>query len=525
MPTHRDTADEYGTAPSRYFGTLTALDVVSEAERLNREGSHLEGARALDEAIRKGWDLLWKGEAGEALACAERVLTINRGSSAAHTLRGDSLMVLSRWAEAFKAFEAAACAPGLFGASDWASRGDEFRSHQQLDLALQAYEHAIEKDPNNPAGWHGKGILLKESNNVDAALKHFEHASKLDREFIAGYLDAGVLCTLRGEYESALGFFERANEAQPDDGRPWKFIGWLEVRRGRYAEALKAYQLATTVDPNDGEAWNLLGNVFVHVAKFEDALISYQQAIETDPEAAWPYHNLAYAHWLKGNFGDAHRFIEQAIARDPANGTFSVQRLIILNSANRISNAEILSIAEATLPLISNNPDLMGIVASILAENDLMDRAREIINGIAETTIDDPKTLLGHAENLLQIGESRAAAAVLENSNMNRLKTGLGVIRSFLRLVAERLNGSTSLSEELFIDFVNTLKSWIEQVEHVGNKWRSLKDDWDFAAMRRILKSDEFRLTEKLILSTLIDLQEANIHPDNLSFLRTSASN
>ena len=56
-----------------------------------------------------------------------------------HVLRGDSLLGLRRWTEAFAAFtDAAKLDPHQFDASSWATRGDGFLEGGQPELALQA---------------------------------------------------------------------------------------------------------------------------------------------------------------------------------------------------------------------------------------------------------------------------------------------------------------------------------------------------------------------------------------------------
>jgi tetratricopeptide (TPR) repeat protein len=110
-----------------YTRALEAFDHFIQAEPKSPHGW-----------LGKGWSLLYEGNAEAALECAKQALKIDRSLTSAHTLCGDSLLKMERWAEAFSAFiDAEKHDPRAFGAPGWADRGDSFLKDEQTEFALE----------------------------------------------------------------------------------------------------------------------------------------------------------------------------------------------------------------------------------------------------------------------------------------------------------------------------------------------------------------------------------------------------
>jgi tetratricopeptide (TPR) repeat protein len=483
---------------SDFAGAAEIFDRLISLEPQNKEGW-----------LGKARSLLSDGDAKQALDCVERAIMIDQGSARGYSLRGDCLLNLGRWADSFAAFdEAARHNPDLFDASNWTSRGDQFRQHGQSDLALAAYSRAIAQDKQNSKAWYGKGLILIERHDFEGALDAFKRASTVD-----SFLEAGMIYAERRDFAGALRFFERAQQAKLDDPRPWKFLGWALGNLERSADAQAAFAHATALDEKDAVVWNLLGNSLYNLGRLDEASRSYERSVEIDPGFSWAYYNLTFVRLQQKRFDEALQSINRAIDLRPDEEEFWVHRLWVLNKYIDTEDSEVDSLADQTLANISPNTDLRLEVAHFLADYGHLARARELIHSAKPLATEDEKKRLDWAELLLKVGDTDAAFGLIRSIDPARLRHHISVTCSFLHLLADRLAGAPQLSDELLVNFLDKLTEQ-QQVDH-----RDARDEWNLRGVRLLITRSELPVLDKFVLATLIDLQEAKIDRNDLSFV------
>jgi tetratricopeptide (TPR) repeat protein len=460
----------------------------------------------------KGRSLLDDGKADLALDCADRAIALNEALAAAHALRGDSLLALALWAEAWAAFASAAKHdPKQFDASEWAIRGERFREGQQLDCALKSYEYAIAQDPRNSMAWHGRGLVLYQRGDVEGAVAALVRASEADKRFTTGFLIAGALCFYQGNLDRALDLFERAKRAAPDDLRAWTNIATVHVRVGRQDEALDALgHVATLAPAEDAETWKELSALLLYLGRLDEAVSIYERASEADPANGWPHCSLAWIYARRRRWDEAIQAINRAIELKPNESQFLTDRLFLISERDKIDDAEVDALADATLERIGADTNLRLSVAHFLANNGRLDRARDVMHGVAPAAAEDEEQRLNRAELLLKVGETKAAVDLIGSIDPDRLGAYRRITRSFLHLVAERLAGTPQLSEELLVNFLVEFKERVDRIDLIS--------DWSFKGVRRLLARSELPVRDKLVLATLADLQEAKVRYEDLSF-------
>jgi superkiller protein 3 len=481
---------------SDFAGAREIFDRLISVEPRNTEGW-----------LGKARSLLSAGDAVQALDCVDHAIMIDQGSARAYSLRGDCLLNLERWADSLAAFdEAARHDPDLFDGSNWTSRGDQFRQHGQSDFALAAYSRAITEDKQNSKAWYGKGQILKERQDFEGALDAFKQASTVD-----SFLQAGIIFADRTDFAGAARFFERAQQTKLDDPRPWKFLGWAFQRLERSADAREAFAHATALDKEDAEAWNLLGNSLYNLGLFDEASRSYERAVEIDPDFSWAYYNLTRVRLWQKRFDEAIQSIDRAIELQPGEEVFRVNRLWVLTRIDKIEDSEVDALADQTLANISPDTVLRLQVAHFLADYGRLARARDLMNSVKLLTTDDWKNRLDRAELLLKIGDTDAAFGLIRSIDPTILRDYISIICAFLHLLADRLAGAPQLSDELLMNFFDKLT---QQVDHRGVGY-----DWSFKGVRLLITRSELPVLDKLVLATLIDLQEEKIDRNDLSFV------
>ena len=165
---------------------------------------------------------------------------------------------------------------------DYLSRGDDFYQSNEYELALKAYDKAIELKPDSAVAWDNRGFAL----------------DKLDR------------------YEEALKACDKAIELKPDYASAWNSRGIALGKLDRYEEALKACDGAIELKPDYATAWNNRGIALGKLGRYEEALKACDKAIELKSDYATAWYNKACAYSLRGDKKNALKHLSKAIALD-----------------------------------------------------------------------------------------------------------------------------------------------------------------------------------------------------------------
>ena len=159
------------------------------------------------------------GKHDDALELARNALRIAPKAADAHTVAGHALSALGRPAEAIHPFRTAAeLAPT---AERWKHCGNAYLAMRQYGRAEEAYEEAINLDPDSAALW----------NNLGSA-----------RSF-------------RGRWEAALNALQRALQLEPDSALALANTGNVWRKIGDASKARKLLRKALACDPKRTDIW------------------------------------------------------------------------------------------------------------------------------------------------------------------------------------------------------------------------------------------------------------------------------
>lgn len=104
---------------------------------------------------------------------------------------------------------------GQLNATDWFDVGVTLYDQNRFNDSLQAYEKAIEIDPQFAEAWNNKGISLGMLNRYDEALFAFNAAATINSTYAEAWYNMGVIYDLKGDYESAIKAYSMAIGLNP----------------------------------------------------------------------------------------------------------------------------------------------------------------------------------------------------------------------------------------------------------------------------------------------------------------------
>ena len=173
-------------------------------------------------------------------------------------------------------------------------RGNALRDLNRYEDALEAYNRAIELDPNYAPPHNNRGNTLSDLNRHEEALEAFDRSIELDPNKALPHHGRGAALYNLNRHEEALEAYDRAIELDPNDALPHHGRGIVLSDLNRPEEALEAFDRAIELDPNDAAVHNGRGIALYNLNRHEEALATYDRAIELDP-------NIAIPHFGRGN--------------------------------------------------------------------------------------------------------------------------------------------------------------------------------------------------------------------------------
>ncbi len=98
---------------------------------------------------------------------------------------------------------------------DWFIKGLDLYNQEKFDESLQAYNRALELNPNDFEAWNNKGIDEGLLGKYDDALVSFENAVAINDSYAEAWYNMGVIYDFKEYYASAVQAYKRATQLNP----------------------------------------------------------------------------------------------------------------------------------------------------------------------------------------------------------------------------------------------------------------------------------------------------------------------
>jgi tetratricopeptide (TPR) repeat protein len=129
------------------------------------------------------------------------------------------------------------------------------------DLSIEAYEKALELDPNEYGSRHVLALRLVLLERIDEAIEHFEDLIHRGYEFVAAHWLLARCYAMKGEFHRGYQILTDYKEKNPDSAVAYRNLGSHLLEWGKYEESLEALRKADDLTPGDlriqSELWSL----------------------------------------------------------------------------------------------------------------------------------------------------------------------------------------------------------------------------------------------------------------------------
>lgn len=198
----------------------------------------------------------------------------------------------------------------------WAMEGrGELRARRdQLDLAIEDFDAALQIDPQSPRALRLRGQCLAAIGRPDEALRDFDKAIKVRPGDADALIARGEVRTKLGRYQEACADFDEALQLKPSHVPA--HIGRGHARRalGQWSGAVQDYSRALRVRPQDATLFTERGNAYAKLGRYTEAANDFRRAMRIDSAHGRAFQSAA---WLMCTCPDA-RYRDPMLAMELA---------------------------------------------------------------------------------------------------------------------------------------------------------------------------------------------------------------
>lgn len=159
---------------------------------------------------------------------------------------------------------------------------------RDFDRAIEQSSRALELDPNYSIARYNLAYALEERGNMEEAARWYAGAIAVDSSFIQAYSALGHTYILLNKPREALAVLDRAISVSPDS----KFLYLVQKNRGKayialgeFDNAIQALERSSTLNPHVAETALLLAQSYETEGRRQESITQWQTylQLETDP--------------------------------------------------------------------------------------------------------------------------------------------------------------------------------------------------------------------------------------------------
>ncbi len=188
---------------------------------------------------------------------------------------------------------------------------------KEINMAIEAYSHAIDLNPDNAAAYNNRGTAYSDIDEYVLAIQDFDKAIGLDLKLAEAYNNRGIAYKERGELDRAIKDFDKALELKSDFTEAYNNRGNAYRNMDNLPKAFADYNRAIRFNSKFAQAYSNRGVAYGIKDKIDEAIDDFTRAIELNPDFAEAYYNRGNAYLLKGDFDPAIKNYDMSIKLDP----------------------------------------------------------------------------------------------------------------------------------------------------------------------------------------------------------------
>ncbi|MCY4552978.1 MAG: tetratricopeptide repeat protein [Candidatus Poribacteria bacterium] len=172
----------------------------------------------------------------------------------------------------------------------------------QINMAIEAYSHAIDLNPDNADAYINRGATYIKKGKHDLAIENCNKAIQLRPDYALTYSNRGVAYDKKGEHDLAISDYDKAIELKPNYADAYNNRGNAYGNKGEHDRAIIDYTKAIELNSEFADAYHNRGVAYYSKNDFDQAITDYTKAIELNPKFTNAYYNRSIVYAEKDNF-------------------------------------------------------------------------------------------------------------------------------------------------------------------------------------------------------------------------------
>lgn len=208
--------------------------------------------------------------------------------------------------------------------------GLAYKTEGKIDEAIKAMKDAVAQNPKHVMAWASLGSLYKQkmptekskddkAKDLDLSIDAYEHATQITTKDPVLWTNLGTAYANAGKLDQALTALTTACKLNPKDPEIRAYLGTVMRKKNDYNGAITNLEIAVKLKPDNPDWQHNLGVAYRFAKRDDDAIAAFQRAIALNPNDATYHFDLGVAYRRKQDPDKAIPEYEKAVALDPGN--------------------------------------------------------------------------------------------------------------------------------------------------------------------------------------------------------------
>jgi tetratricopeptide (TPR) repeat protein len=194
------------------------------------------------------------------------------------------------------------------------------RWDSKMDEAIQAFQHAVNADPDSPLTYAGlaeaewfSAAAASDQVGLARAAEAERQAEIRNPDLAPVHRMLGLLIYNSGRYDQAIVEFRRALELEPGVSDGYRRLGMAYQANNQTDEALAAYRRSVELEPAYYRNHEALGDFWFKRGNYEEAAQTWVRAVDLAPSEPRPLYELGVAYLNAGRFVEAEAQLRKSL--------------------------------------------------------------------------------------------------------------------------------------------------------------------------------------------------------------------
>lgn len=198
--------------------------------------------------------------------------------------------------------------------------GIVYEKMKKYSKAREAYEKAIELEPDSLDSVYNLGLVYTELKEYSKAIECFEKVIEDDSEDSNSYFNLGLVYFKMKDYPVAIDYFQRTIDINDDDIYAHFYIGNILKEFGDNEAAKEKFEKVISLSPDYSWAYFNLGAIYFEMGDNEAAKENLRKTIELNPIDVEAYKILTKILTKDSEFNEANEVMLDALSNCEKSG-------------------------------------------------------------------------------------------------------------------------------------------------------------------------------------------------------------